>query len=107
MAVLGRQGVAEGQMVRHGVMPITGVRGWGDRMEVHMDHAWLMMRSHAHGETRVHLGELGPVEVVGDDDARRGPGLENVLRDYGKTIGVGHVARGAGGGLRPTIVGCK
>ena len=38
-AVLGRQGVAEGQLVRHGVMPITVVRGWGDRMEAHMDHA--------------------------------------------------------------------
>ena len=42
--------------------------GWGDRMEAHMDHAWLMMRSHAQGETRVHSGELGVVEVGGDDN---------------------------------------
>ena len=68
MAVRGRQGVVEGQLVWHGVLPITGVRGWGDRMEAHMDHAWLMMRSHAQGETRVHSGELGWVEVGGDDD---------------------------------------
>ena len=58
------------------VMPITGVWGWGDRMEAHMDHAWLMMRSHAQRKTRVHSGELGVVEVGGggdnggDDDAR-------------------------------------
>ena len=77
-AVLGRQGVGEGQLLRHGVMPITGLRGWGGRMEAHMDHACLMMRSHAHGETRVHSGELGLVQVGGgrrqrgggDDDAR-------------------------------------
>ena len=64
--------MAEGQLVRHEVMPITGVRGWGDRMEAHMDHAWLMMRSHAHGETRVHSWELGVVEVGGggNDDNR-------------------------------------
>ena len=64
--------MAEGQLVRHKVMPITGVRGWGDRMEAHMDHAWLMMRSHAQGETRAHSGELEVVEVGGGggDDAR-------------------------------------
>ena len=33
-----------------------------------MDDAWLMMRSHAQGETRVHSGELGVVEVVGDNN---------------------------------------
>ena len=48
------EGVAEGKLVRHGVLPITGVRGWGDRILAHMDHAWLMMCSHAQGETRVH-----------------------------------------------------
>ena len=44
-AVRGRSGVVEGHLVRHGVLPITRVRGWGDRMEGHMDHAWLMMCS--------------------------------------------------------------
>ena len=66
--------MAEGQLVRHGVMTITGVRGRGDRMEAHMHHAWLMMRSHAQGETRVHLGELGVPEVGGDDDNGGGGG---------------------------------
>ena len=33
-----------------------------------MDHAWLMMRSHVQGETWVHSGELGAVEVGGDAD---------------------------------------
>ena len=60
--------MGEGQLFRHGVMPMTGVRGWGDRMEAHMDHAWLMMRSHAQGEILVHSGELGVVEVGGGDN---------------------------------------
>ena len=75
--VLGRQGVVKGQLVRHGVMPITGARGWGDRMEAHKDHAWVPMRSHAERETPVHSGELAMVEVGGggdnyggDDDSR-------------------------------------
>ena len=33
-----------------------------------MAHAWLMIRSHAQGETRVHSAELGRVEVGADDD---------------------------------------
>ena len=70
----GRQGVGEGEFVRHGVLRITAVRGWGDRMETHMDHAWLMMRSHAKGETRVRSGELGAVEVGGDNDKGGGGG---------------------------------
>ena len=37
---------------------ITVVREWGDHIEAHMDHAWLMMLSHVHGETRLHSGEL-------------------------------------------------
>ena len=64
-AVLGRQGVVKGLLVRHTVMPITRVTRWGDRLEAHMDHPWLMMRSHAQGETWVHSGELGVVEVGG------------------------------------------
>ena len=67
-AVRGRQGVAKGQLVRYGVLPITGVRGWGDRLEAHMDHVWLLMHSHAQAETRVHSGELGAVQVEGDGD---------------------------------------
>ena len=62
--------MAAGQLDRHGVMPITWVRGKGGRMEAHMDHAWLMTRSHAHGGTRVHSGELGVGEVAGDDNSR-------------------------------------
>ena len=58
----------EGQLVWQGVLWIAVVRGWGDRMEAHIDHAWLMMPSHAHEETRVQSGELGAMEVVGDDD---------------------------------------
>ena len=42
---------------------LTGLRGWGDCMEAHMDHAWLMMRFHAPGEMLVHSGELGAVEM--------------------------------------------
>ena len=53
-------------------MPITGARGWGDRMEAHKDHAWVVMRSHTQGETRVHSGELAMVEVGGGGDANRG-----------------------------------
>ena len=66
--------MAEGQFVWHRMMPITMVRGWGDRMEAHMDHAWLMMRSHVQGEIRVHLGELGPVEVWAVRDDNNGGG---------------------------------
>ena len=62
-AVLGTQGVAKGQGDLHGVMPISGVRGCGIRMEAHMDHAWLMMWFHAQWETRVPSGELALVEV--------------------------------------------
>ena len=43
-------------------------RGWGDHMEPHMDHATLMMRSHAQGETWVHSRELGGLEVGGNGD---------------------------------------
>ena len=60
--------MAEGQMVRYGVLPITGVRGWGGRLDAHMDHAWLLIRSHAQAETRVHSGELVAVQVEGNDD---------------------------------------
>ena len=88
--------MAEGQLVRHGVLPFTGARGWGDCLEAHMDHAWLMMRSHAQGETRVHSGGIGALggggrattttgvttNNAGDDDTRsrsstgsRGKGL--------------------------------
>ena len=38
-----------------------------------MDHVWLKMRSHAQGETRVHFGELGRVEVGSGDNNIRGP----------------------------------
>ena len=40
-----------------------------------MDHVWLLMRSHAQAETRLHSGELGAVQVRGDnanDGARLG-----------------------------------
>ena len=63
--VLGTQGAAKGQVDLDGVMPISGMRGWGIRMEAHMDHAWLMMRFHAQWETRVHSGELAVVEGGG------------------------------------------
>ena len=60
--------MAGGQLVRHEVMRITVVRGWGDRMEAHMDHALLMMLSHAKGDTREHSGEFRVAQVVGHDD---------------------------------------
>ena len=60
--------MVEGQLVRHTVLLITRVRGCQEHMEVHMDHAWLMMRSHAQGGTWVHSVELGRLEVGGDDD---------------------------------------
>ena len=33
-----------------------------------MDHAWLLMHSHAQTETRLHSGELGAAQVEADDD---------------------------------------
>ena len=60
--------MAEGQLVWCMVLRITGLRGWGGRMEAHMDHFWLLMRSHAQVETRVHSGEWGVVHVMGVDD---------------------------------------
>ena len=89
--------MAEGELVRHRVMRITGVKGWGDRMEAHMDHAWLMMCSHAQGETRVHSGELGVVEVGGDDDNRGG----NDARSRGSACSRGSDGKGVGNPARP------
>ena len=85
--VPGRLGVAEGTLVRFGVLPITGLRGWGDCMEAHIGHAWLMMRSRAQGDTRVHSGELGAVEGGNKDkdDARSGisAGSKALTRGWG------------------------
>ena len=44
------------------------MRDWGDCLKAHMDHAWLLMCSHAQVETRLHSGELGAVQVEGDAD---------------------------------------
>ena len=70
----GRHGLAEGQLVRRGVLPVTRMRNRGDRLEAHMDLAWLVLRSHPHTATRrIHSGELGVVEVERErDDARSG-----------------------------------
>ena len=64
----GRGWARDRARVRYGVLPITGIRSWGDHLEAHMDHAWLLMRSHAQAETLLHSGELGAVQVEGDDD---------------------------------------
>ena len=57
--------MAQGQLVQHGILPITGLRGCRDHVEAHMDHAWLMMCSHAQGETRVHAGDLAAAVAGG------------------------------------------
>ena len=99
---LGRQGVVEGQLLRRGLMPITGVEGWGDRMEAHMDHACLMMRSHAQGETPVHSGELGVVEVGGTtttgggDDKARSHSSAGFRGSKGKEVGRHRTAQRTG-----------
>ena len=71
--VKGRAGVPEGQLRRLAVLPLTGVRGWGDRAEEHMSYAWLQTHTRAKEQQREHLGEVG--EVV-DVDAEEGGGEE-------------------------------
>ena len=42
---------------------------WRDPMEAHIEHhVCLLMHSHAQVETWLHSGELGAVQVVGDDN---------------------------------------
>ena len=59
-----------------------------------MDHAWLMMRSHAQGMTRMHSWKMGAVMLGGDNTARsrtnagskgsRGKGLGRRARPRGR-----------------------
>ena len=69
--VQGRAGVPAGQLRRLAVLAVTGVRGWGDRVEEHMSYAWLQMLTRAKEEQRRHLGEVGRVVDV---DAEEGEG---------------------------------
>ena len=69
--VQGEAGVPEGQLRRLAVLAVTGVRGWGDRVEEHMSYAWLQMLTRAKEEQRRHLGEVGGVVDV---DAEEGEG---------------------------------
>ena len=57
--VQGRAGLPEGQLRRLAALPLTGVRGWGDRAEEHMSYGWLQMLTRAKEEQRRHLGEVG------------------------------------------------
>ena len=45
--VQGSAGVPAGQLRRLAALAVTGVRGWGDRMEEHMSYAWLQMLTRA------------------------------------------------------------
>ena len=65
----GRAGVPEGQLRRLAALAVTGVRGWGDRVEEYMSYAWLQMFTRAKEEHRKHLGEVGGVVDV---DAEEG-----------------------------------
>ena len=69
--VQGRAGVLVGQLRRLAALAVTGVRGWGDRVEEHMSYAWLQMLTRAKEEQRRHLGEVGGVVDV---DAEGGEG---------------------------------
>ena len=69
--VQGRAGVPVGQLRRLAALAVTGVRGWGDRVEEHMSYAWLQMLTRAKEEQRRHLGEVGGVVDV---DAEEGEG---------------------------------
>ena len=69
--VPGRAGVPAGQLRRLAALAVTGVRGWGDRVEEHMSYAWLQMLTRAKEEQRRHLGEVGGVVDV---DAEEGEG---------------------------------
>ena len=69
--VQGRAGVPVGQLRRLAALAVTGVRGWGDRLEEHMSYAWLQMLTRAKEEQRRHLGEVGGVVDV---DAEEGEG---------------------------------
>ena len=55
----GRAGVPEGQRRRLAALPLTGVRGWGDRPEEHMRYCWLQMHTQAKEEQRRRLGQVG------------------------------------------------
>ena len=60
--------MAKGQLFRYGVLPITGLRGWGDCWQAHLNHTWRPMHSYAQAETRVHFGECGAVQAERDDN---------------------------------------
>ena len=68
-SVQGRAGVPVGQLRRLAALAVTGVRGFGDRVEEHMSYAWLQMLTQAKEEQRRHLGEVGGVVDV---DAEEG-----------------------------------
>ena len=69
--VQGWAGLPVGQLRRLAALAVTGVRGWGDRVEDHMSYAWLQMLTRAKEEQRRHLGEVGGVVDV---DAEEGEG---------------------------------
>ena len=69
--VQGRAGVPAGQPRWLAALAVTGVRGWGDRVEEHMSHAWLQMLTRAKEEQRRHLGEVGGVVDVDADEGER------------------------------------
>ena len=50
------------------MLPLMGVRGWGDRAEEHMSYAWLQMHTRAKGEQHRHLGEVGVLVDVDVDE---------------------------------------
>ena len=76
--VQGRAGVPAGQLRRLAALAVTGVRGWGDRMEEHMSYAWLQMLTWAKEEQRRHLGEVGGVVDVDPEGGGEGEDASSV-----------------------------
>ena len=75
--VQGRAGVPQGQLRRWAALPVTGVRGWGDRAEEHMSYGWLQMQTRAKDEQRRHLG------VVAEAARARGEAVDVDAEDAG------------------------
>ena len=57
--VQGTAGMPEGKLRRLAVLPLTEVRGWGDRAGEQMSYGWLQMHTRSQEEQRRHLGEVG------------------------------------------------
>ena len=92
----GRAGVPEGQLRRLAALPVTGMRGWGDRAEEHMSYGWLQMHTRAKDEQRRHLGEVGGALNVHAEQGGEEEGDDASSMRSSKSGG----SKGKGGGPR-------